>query len=169
MRQLTKARFLLWVALLSLTFTFFSTFLPRNNFMTILNGVFLGIVVAVIIVYAPLGIYSIRKGKGDRVSQLSLAIGMLFFSLAGQRLHWLIWQAYGEQDSWRSNPVLQGLVFISIIGAGLFVTAPGYPPDDENTFEKVAVMGANRNILIFFGAIGGILAFILSIYFERII
>lgn len=167
--KIFKSTFLLWASFLSILFAVMSTFIPRIPLMSVLNGIFLGLIIAIIIVYSPLAWYAIKKGKGDRVTQLSLGIGLTFFSLACQRIYWLVWNAYGMPDSWQSNPISLAFVFISIIGVALFVTAPGYPADDKEIIDKIGVMGANRNMLILFGAAGGLTAFVLSVYFKGII
>lgn len=162
MKSLTKSKVILWAMLLAIVFVVVSSILPRIELMTILNGIFLGIVVAVVIVYSPLIWVTVRKPKFDRVSQLSLGIGLLWLSIAGQRLYWIIWHSYGAPNEWRSNPFLAAMVFLSIVGGCLFVTAPGYPP--ETSEETIELLGSNRNMLLFLGAIGGLITFGLSLY-----
>lgn len=152
----------MWAFVLAGLFLLLATFVPRLQLMTILNGIFLGIVVAVIIVYSPLIWFTIRKGRFDRVAQLSLGIGLMWLSIAGNRLYWIIWHNYGMPQSWQSNPFLASLVFLSIIGGCLFVTAPGFPP--EGSLEPREFWGANRNMLLSFGVLGGVITFGLSVF-----
>lgn len=162
MKKLVKSKPFLWAWPLLALFILLTTFVPRIALMTILNGIFLGVVVAVVIVYTPLVWVTIRKRKFDRVAQLSLGIGLMWLSVAGNRLYWIVWHSYGMPDEWRSNPFLTACVFVSIIGGCLFVTAPGYPP--EGSLEPVEFWGHNRNLLLFFGVLGGLLTFGLSLY-----
>lgn len=162
MKKLVKSRAFLWAWPLTALFVVLSTFVPRVQLMTILNGVFLGVVVAIIIVYSPLIWFTVRKGKFDRVAQLSLGIGLMWLSIAGNRLYWIVWHNYGAPQSWQSNPFLAALVFISIVGGCLFVTAPGYPP--EGSLEPAEFWGRNRNLLLILGVLGGIVTFGLSVF-----
>lgn len=161
MKKLARSKFSLWSLVISLLFVIASSLIPRVELMTILNGVFLGVVVSVMIVYSPLLWVSIRSNKGDRVSQLAMGIGLLWVSIAGQRLYWIIWHANGAPQSWQSNPFLSALVLISIAGGCLFVTAPGYPPETE--IDTVAPWGENRKLLLIFGTLGGFATFLISI------
>lgn len=167
MKHFSRARLLMWAFIYTLVFVLASTFIPRLALMTILNGVFLGIVVAVIIVYTPLMWFAFRKGRIDRVSQMALGIGLIWLSIAGQRLYWLIWHSKGMPETWNANPYVSAMVFLSIIGGGLFVAAPGYPPEDS--VEQSEFWGANRNMLLFFGTTGGFVTFIVSIVTGGII
>lgn len=153
-----------WAVALTAIFVALSTFVERVQLLTILNGVFLGIATAVIIVYSPLGFYSLRKNRTDRASQLALGIGLVWFSIFGQRLYWIIWRYNDSPESWQSNPFLSAMAFMAIIGGALFVTAPGYPPPTNEA--PVTLWGANRPLLLGLGTIGGLVAFALSIYFE---
>ncbi len=162
MKRFSRARLIMWALIHSFIFVALSSFVPRLALMTILNGVFLGIVVAVVIVYTPLVWLTFRRGNVDRVSQLALGIALLWVSIAGQRLYWIVWHANGMPEAWRSNPYLSALAFISIIGGGLFVTAPGYPP--ETSIDEISFLGANRKMLVVMGALGGMIASGLSVW-----
>lgn len=162
MKNFSRSRLVMWALLYSAIFVTATTFIPRLALMTILNGIFLGIVVAVVIVYAPLVWFTFRRGRVDRVSQLAIAIALIWASIAGQRLYWIVWHANGMPEGWRSNPYLSALAFISIIGGGLFVTAPGYPP--EGSGQHSEFWGSNRNLLLTLGALGGTITFGISVY-----
>jgi hypothetical protein len=162
MRHLVKSKVFMWAWFLAGVFTLLALTVPRLQLMTILNGVFLGVVVAVIIVYSPVIWFTARKGRFDRVAQLSLGIGLMWLSIAGNQLYWIVWHYYGAPQSWQSNPFLASLVFLSIIGGCLFVTAPGFPP--EGSLEPKEFWGTNRNLLLFFGVLGGIVTFGLSVF-----
>lgn len=156
-----RMRLGMWALALALVFVVLSTFVPRVTLLTILNGVFLGIVAATLIVYSPLIWLTFRKVGFDRVSQLSLGVGLLFLSIASQRLYWIIWHIYGTPPSWQSNPVLAAIAFVSIIGGALFVTAPGFPP--ANSPEPIVLGGSNRKLLLILGGLGGVVTFIVSV------
>lgn len=158
----TRSRLSVWALGLAALFAVFSSLVPRAELMTILNGIFLGVVVAALIVYSPIILLTFSNKRLDRVSQLSLGIGLLFLSNAGQRLYWIVWHVSGSPIGWQSNPFLQAMAFLAIIGGCLFVTAPGYPPD--SSLEAVALWGANRRMLIILGGLGGILTFGLSVW-----
>jgi len=161
MRKLVKSKVFSWAWLIAGLFSIVAYFVPRVLLTSVLNGMFLGVFVAVAIVYMPLVWYSVRKGSFDRVSQLSVGIALLWVSVAGQRIYWLIWQANGLPQSWQFNQLLSGLILLSIIGGGLFVTAPGYPPDGVS--DPIGVWGANRRLLLWLGALGGLITFAASL------
>lgn len=164
MKYLLPTKVASWAVILTALFAIVSTLVPRVEFLTILNGIFLGIATAVIIVYSPLGWYSLRKNRTDRASQLALGIGLLWFSIFGQRLYWIVWHYHGSPLSWQSNPFLAFMAFLAIIGGSLFVSAPGYPAPNDDI--PVTLWGGNRKLLFSLGAIGGVITFALSIYFE---
>lgn len=162
MIRFNKSRLILWAITFLFIFVLLDYLIPTLALLTILNGVFLGVVVAVTIVYSPLVWYTINKRSLDRVSQLSFGIGLLWMSIAAQKLWWSVFHYYGEPDAWRNSTVSAAISFLAIIGGCLFVTAPGYPP--ETSLEAVELWGGNRKLLLTLGAIGGTTAFILSIW-----
>jgi hypothetical protein len=162
MKTLTKARLFMWASIYAAIFVVLALIFPRVVLLTLLNGIFLGIVVAVAIVYAPLLWLTIRRNSVDRVSQLALAISLIWISVAGQKLYWLIWQGNGMPVEWRSNQFLALFTFLSIIGGGLFVSAPGYPSEDNHSLAEF--WGANRNLLLVLGTIGGVTTCAISLY-----
>jgi len=166
MKTFTRSKLIMWAAIHICFFILISTFVPRLILMTVLNGVFLGIVVAVTIVYLPIVWQTFRKNEVDRVSQLAIGISLIWASIAGQRLYWIIWHNYGMPESWRSNPFLAFMSFISIIGGGLFVTAPGFPP--SNSTEEAEFWGTNRNMLVALGVLGGVVTFSLSVFSGQV-
>jgi len=162
-----RRKFGLWALALTLLFVIVSTFIPRTPLLAILNGVFLGVVVCVGIVYFPLVWLTFWKGGIDRVSQLAVGIGLIWISIAGQRLYWIVWHYFDTPAGWQSNPFLAAMAYISVIGGCLFVTAPGYP--SEPVSRHVEIWSANRALLFVLGAIGGTVAFLVSIWDQRFI
>jgi hypothetical protein len=160
MRNFVKSKVFFWGCVIALFFSIVAYFTPRVLFTSVLNGVFLGVFVAVAIVYTPLIWASIGKGRLDRVSQLVIGIALLWVSVAGQRIYWLVWQANGLPQSWQFNQLLSGLILLSIIGGGLFVTAPGFPAND---IDAAGVWGSNRKLLLWLGALGGLITFVISV------
>lgn len=159
-----RSKLVLWAIGLLAIFVGLSTFVPRVPLLTVLNGIFLGVSTAAVIVYSPVISYALKKPKFDRISMLAIGIGMLWLAMIGQRAYWIVWHAYGSPLSWQSNPFLAAMAFMSIIAGGLFVAAPGYPPSDDA--PEIPMLGENRSLLMLLGAIGGLLAFSLSMYFE---
>lgn len=167
-KKIAHRRFGLWAVVLSGLFVACVNLMPRVAFLAILNGVFLGVVVCVIIVYSPLVLATFYKPKTDRVSQLALGIGLIWLSIACQKIYWIIWHIYGAPLSWQSNGFLAWVSYIAIIGGCLFVTAPGFPPE-TSLDTQVELWGANRTLLLTLGAIGGVVAFVLSLWGDRLL
>lgn len=161
--DLFKSRLVVWAAFFALLFAILTQSFSRVVLSSILNGIFLGVMVAVVIVYWPLIWFAFRKGSTDRVSQLALGIGLIWLSIAGQKVYWIVWQAHGMPVSWTANDLLSALTLLAIIGGGLFVTAPGYPsllPEEE---RQLMFWGANKKLLICLGALGGLITFAISV------
>jgi heme/copper-type cytochrome/quinol oxidase subunit 4 len=153
---------LLLAAIFAVVYAFSVMLVDKVQLLTVLNGIFLGVVTAVIIVYSPLFFLSLKKRSADRVSQLAIGIGLLWLAIAGQKIYWIVWKANDMPIEWQSNYFLSALTFLAIIGGGLFVTAPGYP--SPQGVERVGIWGEHRNMLLTLGAIGGVLTFCISVY-----
>lgn len=139
-------------------------FIPVKLFIAILNGIFIGITVAVAIVYMPLICWTMRQKNFDRVSQLAIGIGCLWAGLFGNRVWALYNRLYGNASDALNSPVVAAMIFIAIAGGILFVTAPGYPPVGDYTSDHEPWGGKNRNLLISLSTIGGISTFALSFF-----
>lgn len=158
----TRFRLAMWALVAALLFTVIEWLVPNAAVIAIFNGIFLGVIVAIGIVYAPLVWYSLKLNRFDRVSQLSVGIGLLWLSTAVAR-GWSFYFRYkGAPQAWQNSWVISLIAYLAIIGGALFVTAPGYPPVDAT--EPIALWGANRKLLLTLGAIGGITTFVLSVY-----
>lgn len=162
MRRLTRSKLILWAFVLAAIYTVIAMVVPSVHLIIVLNGVFLGIVVAVTIVYSPLIWLTLGRKEFDRVGQLSVGIGLLWLSIAGQRLWSSVFNYYKAPMEWVNHPVTGAITFVAIVGGCLFVTAPGYPP--KTSIEPVELWGANRRLLLILGSLGGMLAFVLSVY-----
>lgn len=160
--KFTRLRLTMWAFLAGAFFVLLHMVVPVNALIAILNGIFLGVIVAVGIVYFPLIWFAFKHGKLDRVSQLSIGIALLWLSTAIAR-GWSFYFRYnGTPDIWRDHWIVSLIAYLAIIGGALFVTAPGYPALAEE--EPFVFWGANRKLLLILGAIGGITTFVLSIY-----
>lgn len=158
-KKLTRFTLILWAIGLSLAYFAVSLVVSPPYLINILNGIFIGIVIAVIIVYAPLVKESVISNKFDRTSQLSIGIGVLWLSIAMSR----IWSAYysykGSSIQLLNHPIIGYITFLAIIGGILFVTAPGYYLDGE---KRPNFGGKNLKLVVSFAILGGILASIIS-------
>jgi hypothetical protein len=129
--KITTPKLVLWAVVLISLFIFIEKFTNTVMVITILNGVFFGISFAVLIVYLPLIIYTIRHNIFDRVSQLSIGVGLIWLALV--------------------SPYTEFNIFLAIVGGVLFVSAPGY----DNKLPRFA--GSNRELMIILGITGGII------------
>jgi hypothetical protein len=157
MLNITRRTLILWALILTVIYSAVSFFVEEPPLINLLNGVFFGVSVAVAIVYAPLFIHSIHHPKFDRVSQLSIGIGLVWLSLLCSRLWTTANRYYGNTEEVVNSPITGFIVFMAIVGGSLFVTAPGYtigPPPSK-------FMGKNRNLLVTLAAFGGLLTTII--------
>ncbi len=153
MLNITRRNLILWGLGLIIFYSLTSFFVEEPPFINLLNGIFFGVSVAVSIVYAPLFLHSIQHPQFDRVSQLSIGIGLVWLSLLCQRLWNTANRYYGSADGAVNSPITGFIIFMAIVGGSLFVTAPGYtlgPPPSR-------FMGKNRNMLVILAIIGGTL------------
>jgi hypothetical protein len=158
----TRYKLVLWALFAACLYVLLAYTVPAVTLIAILNGIFLGVAVAVTIVYAPLIWFSMFKFKFDRVSQLSVGIGLLWFSVIAQRFWSFLFRYKGSPEAWLNGYFISAIGFVSIIAGILFVTAPAYPPDPP--IEPIDLWGGNRKLLIVLGLLGGISTFVLSIY-----
>ncbi len=162
MAFLNRRNLLLWAIILAALFYVLSSFIPEPPFISLLNGIFFGVSVAVAIVYAPLIWYSIRYSKFDRVAQLSIGIGLVWLSAFLLRAWASFQRFFGDFNTAANSPFVGFFVYLGIIGGALFVTAPGYyEPRDL----PVKFGGRNRGLLLGLGAVGGLITSILYIVF----
>ena len=152
----------MWALLAVVFFGVLQAFVPEADLIAILNGVFLGVIVAIGIVYGPLVWFTYRKGRLDRVSQLSIGIGLLWLSTAIQRAWSFYYRYNGSPQEWQNSWIVSLVAYLAIIGGALFVTAPGFPPISAE--EPIELWGANRKLLLTLGFIGGFTTFVLSVY-----
>lgn len=162
MRRLTRSKLIMWAFVLAAVYMIAAIIVPSVRLIVVLNGIFLGIVVAVTIVYAPLIWSTLGRKEFDRVGQLSVGIGLLWASIASQRLWSSVFNYYQAPIEWINHPITGAITFMAIVGGCLFVTAPGYPP--KTSIEPVELWGANRRLLLILGSLGGMLAFVLSVW-----
>lgn len=164
--NILRSNFIVWAGVIIAIFSVISTFVESTMLLVILNGIFLGISTAAVIVYFPVISFALNRNNFDRVTLLAIGISLLWFSMMGQKVYSIIWQANGSPSDWHSNPFLVILAFMAIIAGALFVTAPGYPPSEDKLPSVSPMLGENRYLLFFLGGVGGIAALILSIYFK---
>lgn len=158
----TRFRLAMWALAALAFYILLEAVMPNGVLLAILNGVFLGVIVAIGIVYAPLVWFTFVSGKLDRVSQLSVGIGLLWTSTAIQRAWSFYFRYNGAPDSWIDSPVVTFVAYLAILGGALFVTAPGFPSEAAN--EPIVLWGKNRKLLLILGTIGGTTTFLLSVY-----
>jgi len=158
----TRFRLAMWATIALAFFGVLQVCIPDRALIAILNGVFLGVIVAIAIVYTPLVWYTLRGARMDRVSQLSTGIALLWLSTAIQRAWSFYFRYQGAPPSLMDSWVVSFVAYLAIIGGALFVTAPGYPSSTANT--SIELWGANRKLLLTLGAIGGLTTFALSVY-----
>lgn len=158
----TRYRLAMWALFLAGVYFLLALLVKPALLIVIFNGVFLGVAVAVAIVYTPLVWFTLFKYKFDRVAQLSVGIALLWINVIGQRFWSFLFRLNGSPESWLYGHFLSFITFVAIVGGALFVTAPGYPSDTKIT--PIDAWGENRNLLLGLGFIGGLTTFVLSVW-----
>lgn len=161
MNNLSKRKVIVGALGLGGLYASLASVLPVLAFVDLLNGIFVGVLVAVIAVYFPVIISSLKRPGFDRTAQLALGIGCIWLSLAIARVYsaWLF--ASGKNGGFLTSNVGGFAIFIAIIGGALHITAPGYPAEKDTTPLPVAFAGRNRWVLLVSGIVGGLFALFL--------
>lgn len=115
--------------------------LPTRVFVELLNGIFLGMVGAVTVVFFPLFWRSVRQKKFDRVAQLTIGIILTWFSLILSRSLNVLGKITGETVALASSPLVTLAAYLAIVGGVLHITAPGMM-DDRLKYNKGLLAGA---------------------------
>lgn len=160
MIRFTTARIVMWAAFLTAGYFLLAKIVTPTLLLDVINGAFLGVLVAVFIVYSPLVWDSLWNSKFDRVSQLSIGIGLLWLSI-GMTKGWEGFIKYSGNPACLANHPLVGYIaFVAVCAGSLFVTAPGY----HSTATPIPFGGGNRKLLLIFGALGAFVALVLHFY-----
>lgn len=101
------------------------TVVPKHALTEVLNGVFLGIVGAVTVVFFPLFLRSLRAREFDRVSQLTMGIILTWFSLILSRILSVYINATSPAMREVVTPLIAFVTYLAILGGILHITAPG--------------------------------------------
>lgn len=102
-------------------------FISRAVLLQVMNTVTLPISIAIIIIYAPAWLLTLRK-RGwslDGAEALSLGVGCCWLAAAGMRLYSLIWNAFDAPAWLNDGYILPALLWLNVIGGTLHITAPG--------------------------------------------
>lgn len=130
---------------------------PAHVLIPILNGIFLGLVGAVTVVFFPLFWRSIRQKRFDRVAQLTIGIILTWASLILSRSASTINRIVGPEAVTNTHLVTLA-AYLAILGGVLHVTAPGMLEDK---------LRYNRGLLALSLLIGGVIAGV-AIYLQKV-
>lgn len=122
---ISSRKLVLFAVIAAALYAVLALLLPERFLMELFNGVFLGVVGAVSVVFFPLAIRAIRNKTFDRVSQLVVGIILTWFSLIGSRALSVLINATGEATRIAASPIIGLLAYMAILGGVLHVTAPG--------------------------------------------
>lgn len=128
MDRLTKRKLWLFTALAALIYPLAAVTVPTSILVQVLNGLFLGFSIVVTIVFAPLFWRAIRQPEFDGVSQLTVGMGLMWWSI------WiaLALNAYGQTRGFEhvvNSPVVGVSAYFGMVGLLLHITAPGMVRD----------------------------------------
>lgn len=141
-KRILKAGGLLNGAVIALLLYLIATvILPTRVFIEILNGIFLGLVVAVTVVFFPLFRRAVVQRNFDRVAQLTIGIILTWASLILSRSASAIGRITGNTEAIAQSPIIPVAAYLAILGAILHVTAPGML-DDRLKYNKGLLAGA---------------------------
>lgn len=99
--------------------------MPMSLLIEVLNGLFLGVAVAVIAVYSPLLMRAFKAKEFDRVSQFAVGITCIGISSVMNRAVNAFGRIFDAEYNILNSPWVGLSAFVAIIGGILFITAPG--------------------------------------------
>lgn len=129
MKFLATRTLLLAALLASLGFALLANVVPTSSLINVLNGVFMGVMAAVLVIWVP-GLYrALRQRRFGRVSQLVVGISLIWVAMGLQRGFSVFFRSVG-QPNWLSNsPWLALIIYIAVIGGILHIIAPSTSDD----------------------------------------
>lgn len=156
-KRLTRASLTNLALLATVVYLLGAWLIPPRYFIEILNGLFLGLVASVTIVFFPLFIRAIQTKNFDRVSQLTIGIMLTWFSLIVSRSLNTAGRIGGDIATIANSQFVSVAAYLAIIGGILHITAPGMVEDR---------LRYNRGLLVLSGVIGAAVA-VVAIYLQR--
>lgn len=124
-----------------------SALVPDRFLVQVFNGLFLGVVGTVTVVFFPLFWRAIRVREFDRVSQLTIGIILTWFSLILSRSVSALIEATDEATRLTAAPVIAFAAYLAILGGILHITAPGMVEQKWKYNKRILAFG------LFVGAI----------------
>lgn len=149
MHRLTARKLLSYSFLAAVVYLLLTFLLPSALLVQILNGIFVGLVVAVTIVFFPLVWRAITQRAFDDVAQLTIGICLTWASLVISRSTNIFGQVTNTGGGLANSAPVAFATYLAILGAVLHITAPGM-------VESKLVY--NRGILAFALAVGVVLS-----------
>lgn len=121
---------------------------PAGLLTEVFNGVFLGIVGTVTVVFFPLFVRSIRKREFDRVSQMTIGIMLTWVSLILSRSISTAVNAAGPELRTQAAPLIALAAYVAIIGGILHVTAPGMVENEWRYNKRLLATGVIVGLIV---------------------
>lgn len=139
--------------------------IPARVLVDLMNGLFLGVVGAVMIVYSPLLYRMFDSRRFDRISQMVLGIVILWLAAIIGRTLSVIVNALGPQVRDQLMPCIAGVAFLGILAGVLQLSATG-TVDKQLTDGTVERWRYNRGLLLAAGAVG-VVIFLATVWVQR--
>lgn len=125
MHRLTARKLLAYSLIAVGVYLLLLALVPAPFLIQILNGIFLGVVSAVSIVFFPLFWRAVTHKAFDDVAQLTMGIVLAWASLIIARLTSVFGQATDAAGPLSSSAPVALATYLAILGAILHITAPG--------------------------------------------
>lgn len=149
MKRVAKYGLLNAALIAAIVYIALAVLVPSRYLIEVLNGLFLGLVAAVTIVFFPLFLRAVQTKNFDRVSQLTIGIILTWCSLIVSRSLNTIGRVTGTMDTISSSQFVAFAAYLAIVGGILHVTAPGMVEDK---------LRYNKGLLLLAVVIGSVVA-----------
>lgn len=114
---------------------------PLSMLIDLINGLFFGVCISVLMVLIPLVGRAIVTPTFDRVSQLTMGMFIVWIAVTTMRA-FSVFRRATEQTNLVNSPVISAASWMAIIGGLLYISAPGMvgPELKHNKFFLCLVM-----------------------------
>lgn len=138
----------LLIGLALIFFAILAFVVPASSLLAVMDNLFIGVVGAVTIVYAPMIRRAVADHDFDRISQLTLGIFFTWISLAGTKLANSVLHAPLDTTKLINVYLVSVLAYMAVLGGILHISAPGMSGTEWKYHCKTLVFGIIAGTLV---------------------
>lgn len=128
-KMLTKRALLMGTLVLGLVFAALAMVFEGADLINFMNGLFLGILFLVGLIWLPAVVRAYRAQQFTRVSQLVVGVACLWLAVALQRILSFFYRSLDKPDWMTDSWAFALVIYLALIGAALNISAPSLDAD----------------------------------------